>query len=419
MTSFLLAASALTAAVLAIMLLPLLRAGRAGRGIDRAAVNARLLADELAALERERPALDGAEYQSARDEISRRLLDDAAPVTQRMRSGSAAPTLVALALTVPICGALLYVLMGTPGALGGGAAAASAAAQAGAPTTQRQVRKMVDALAAKLAAHPDDASGWAMLGRSYGVLCEFDKAAAAYSRIGAPLQHNAAWLAEYADALAMTANGSPLGRPEQLARQALAIDPNNLLALMLAGYAAAQHGDDHGALPLLEHAQREVTPGSEDAAFLANVLAQVRRRMGLATAADATAAPTTDSANGLASPAASPAAAMPLVHVRVAVAPALRAAAAGRTLFVIVRVPGQRMPVAALRRTGVELPVQLSLSNADSMDPSHPLSGVSRMQVEARLSVSGDAMPASGDLLGTGEVARGGSVAITIDHRRP
>ncbi len=262
MMSFLLAASALTAAVLAIMLLPLLRAGHAGRGVDRAAVNARLLADELAALERERPTLDEAEYQRSHDELTRRVLADAAPVAQRMRAGSAAPTLLGLALLVPICGALLYVLMGTPGALGGASNAASAAAQGEAPGSSPQVRKMVDALATRLAAHPDDAAGWAMLGRSYSVLGEFDKAVAAYSRIGAPLQHNAAWLAEYADALAMTANGSPLGKPEQLARQALAIDPNNLLALMLAGYAAAQHGDDRGALPLLEHAQREVTPGS-------------------------------------------------------------------------------------------------------------------------------------------------------------
>ncbi len=430
MTPFLLAAAALTVVVLSILLLPLLRRGQLAT-VDRAAVNARLLRDELAALERDRASMGEAEFERARDELSRRVLEDASPVVQQMRSGSAAPTIVALALIVPICGALLYVLLGTPGALDGATPAASVAAQGGAATPPPEVRKMVDSLAAKLATHPDDPAGWAMLGRSYSVIGEFDKAAQAYDHIGPQLQRHASWLAEYADALAMTANGSPLGKPERLARQALALDPNNVLALMLAGYATAQRGEDAQALPMLEHASRLVEAGSEDAAFLSNVIAQVRRRLGLSSAADAAMAPgggssaavTRVAAAGGASPVTggSPAAAAPAqLHVQLAIAPQLRAAAGGRTLYLIARVPGQRMPVAALRETGVSLPADLALSDANSMDPQHPLSSISGpLQIEARLSASGDAMPASGDLYGSAETRRGGSVKLTIDRRRP
>jgi cytochrome c-type biogenesis protein CcmH len=107
------------------------------------------------------------------------------------------------------------------------------------------------------------------------------------------------------------------------------------------------------------------------------------------------------------------------MQVRVSIAPSLRAQAQGRTLFVIARVPGERMPLAAARRADARLPLQVALSDADSMSPSQLLSSAPSVQIEARLSATGDAMPASGDLYGTASVARGGSVAVLIDHRRP
>jgi cytochrome c-type biogenesis protein CcmH len=431
MTSFLLSAGLLTAAVLAILLLPL--SGRRSRAdVDRAAVNARLLREDLAALDLERASLGEARYAQAREELARRVLADAAPMPGTRAASSALPTVAALLLGLPICGGLLYVLMGTPAALPAHAAIVATAKQAAAPTAPTQVQKMVDSLAAKLNAQPDDPAGWAMLGRSYAVLGDFGKAAAAYARVGPQLQRHARWLAEYADALAMTANGSPLGRPERLAARALAINPDNLLALMLAGYAHALRGDNRGALPLLEHASREVVAGSEDAAFLDHVIAQVRRRMGLSAAEGATAgaagagvapatpaAPTRQSLAVAAPKAAAQQTPRAAMQVQVSIAPSLRAQALGRTLFVIARVPGQRMPLAAVRRVGVTLPLSVALSDADSMSPAQPLSSASRVEIEARLSATGDAMPASGDLYGTASVARGGSVDVLIDHRRP
>ncbi len=419
MTDFLLAATLLTAVVLAILVLPLARRKHAS-GVDRAALNARLLRDDMAALERERASLGEAEYQRAREELARRVIADTAPVPTALRATGALPTVVGLLLGLPLCAGLLYELFGTPAALAAPRPAASVAAQGTAPATTSQVQGMVASLAARLAAHPDDPAGWAMLGRSYGVLGQFGKAADAYAHVGPQLEHHARWLAEYADALAMTNNGSPLGKPERLARQALAINPNNLLALMLAGYGAAMRGDDRGALPLLERASGEVAAGSEDAAFLQHVIAQVRKRMGLTAEENGAPMPgTTAKAAPTPAPAAARGSHVVLVRVQVRVAPALRAQAAGRTLFVIARLPGQGMPLAAVKRAGAVLPLQVQLTDADAMDPSHPLSAVRQMQVEARLSATGDAMPASGDLYGTASVTQGGSVEVLIDRRRP
>ncbi len=91
-----------------------------------------------------------------------------------------------------------------------------------------------------------------MLGRSYSVLGRYRDAVAAFGWIGPSLNGNATWLVEYADALSMTTDGDPVGRPQQLALRALKLEPNNLLALMLAGYAASRRGEPAAALPLLD-----------------------------------------------------------------------------------------------------------------------------------------------------------------------
>ncbi len=62
------------------------------------------------------------------------------------------------------------------------AAAAKAAADASPQERRAMIDAMVERLAARLAAQPDDVDGWARLGRSYMVLKEPDKAREAYAR---------------------------------------------------------------------------------------------------------------------------------------------------------------------------------------------------------------------------------------------
>ena len=428
MIAFVLVAAALTVVVAATLGLPLLRTPRSP-GVDRAALNARLLRDELAILESERArgVLDPSAFELQRDELTRRVLEDvggAAPA--RALARHTIPTLAGMFLLLPLSGALLYLLLGSPGALalpGAAAAPGSTApggavqAAAGAATPPRQIQDMVSKLAARLNAHPDDPKGWAMLARSYSVLGRFGEAVQAYARIGPSLRGNASWLAEYADALAMQAGGNPVGRPESLAHAALRIDPDNLLALMLAGYASTQRGDDQAALPLLRRAAREVAPGSDDAAFVDNLLQHAQARLGRAApgAAASPASTTTSAANkGTIAPAAAT-----VLVARVSLAPALRAQATGRTLYVIARKPGQDMPVAVLKRASPTFPLDVALSDADSMLPSQPLSKAGSVRIEARLSATGDAMPASGDDYGVSAAASTGQVDVRIDRRRP
>ena len=66
------------------------------------------------------------------------------------------------------------------------------------------------------------------------------------------------------------------------------------------------------------------------------------------------------------------------------------------------------MPLALLRKRVRDLPLQFTLDDSMAMSPAAKLSGAPRVIVGARISRSGDAMPAPGDLFGqVGPVALG------------
>lgn len=78
------------------------------------------------------------------------------------------------------------------------------------------------------------------------------------------------------------------------------------------------------------------------------------------------------------------------------------------------------MPLAAVRRTVADLPLEVVLDDSQAMMPGADLSSVDAVEVGARISASGEAMAAPGDLIGTSEpVATGAQeqrVKLVIDR---
>ena len=92
------------------------------------------------------------------------------------------------------------------------------------------------------------------------------------------------------------------------------------------------------------------------------------------------------------------------------------------TVFVFARAPsGPRVPLAVLRRTGRDLPFDFVLDDSMAMAPGMNLSSAREVVVEARVSASGNASPAPGDLTGaTAPLAPGATgVVVTIDRVLP
>jgi cytochrome c-type biogenesis protein CcmH len=104
----------------------------------------------------------------------------------------------------------------------------------------------------------------------------------------------------------------------------------------------------------------------------------------------------------------------------ITISPALRARqAATDTLFIVARGAGSGQVVAVRKEDDPRLPRPFRISAADVMVSGTAFAGP--FDVTARLSKSGDAIPAPGDLEGTARGVAAGTtdVVITLDRVRP
>lgn len=406
MTSFWLAASLLVVVCMGVLLRPLLRRSPPPRDAD-AVPASEVYRDQLHELDGDlrRGTLDASQRNAAQDELGRRLLDDepaARARESRSTSASRSPSLAALLLAaVPSAAILLYLQLGNPLALWrSGDMGPMAKDGMGHELSNAQVEGLVNQLAQRLRAQPDDAEGWYMLGRSYAALERPADAAVAYAKAVELVPDEAMLRADYADVLASVNGGSLKGAAQAQIDRALALDPDQPKALALAASAAMERGDKAQAVAHWEHLYRLLPPQSQTAARIAASLAEVRGE----------AAPTVATAGAS-------------VSGRVLVSDkAPRKPAPDETLFVYARpVDGSRMPLAVLRRQARDLPLAFTLDDSLAMSAGHRLSSQKSVMLEARVSASGNAIAQPGDLVGqAGPVPLGSSaVSITIDAMLP
>ena len=340
-----------------------------------------------------------------------RVLDESTP-PQRPSSSLA----VGLSGFVLLIAAGGYTLLGTPSRLGVGpdtaasAAASAAAEQASLSSAAQQVEGMVNQLAERLKAKPDDVEGWRMLGRSYVALERHAQAAEAFAKASQLRPNDATLMVDHAFSMAMANQRSFAGEPSKLIARALTLEPKNPKVLALAGTAAFDRKDYAASVALWEQLAQIEPAGSPFAEQIQASIAQARQLAGMASPA---------------TPVADKAATAPAqVSGTVKLAPALKAKVApDDTLFVFARaVEGPRMPLAIIKVQAKNLPLKFTLDDTMAMSPAAKLSGVSRVIVGARISKSGNATPQSGDLQGVAsDVAvgtRGLEIEITEELKR-
>ena len=263
MTQFAILAT-LMIVVVAILVLPPLWLGlRAPKTkTNRKEMNLDIFRDQVADLEREKAEgnLSDANFEQAKAEVQRRLLEEIEPESAAETSshGPSRKLAVVLLLLMPILAVTGYALLGNPRALD--------PTQTSAPPkmTQEQINGMVAKLAEKLAANPDDLKGWLMLARSYKNLGRFEEAANAYSKAEKLVNEDPDLLASYAETIAMASKGKGLkGKPMQLVERALKLDPKHPHSLFLAGAAAMEAGENKKGIAYWETLLPQVEPGSE------------------------------------------------------------------------------------------------------------------------------------------------------------
>jgi len=429
MTYFYLAAATLVVVALALLLRPWWSASRRIASADSLpALNAAIHRDRLGELERDRSngTLSAADLAEAREELQRQLLDDTAATEVVAADGFSRRSGIAIAILLPLIAVALYALLGSP-----------AAVLPGEVQTQRataDMEELVTKLAKKLEQNPDSPEGWAMLARSYKSLGRWDDAERAFTRIGPDLDRSAELLAEFAEMLAQKNNGFD-DRSRQMVRQALRLEPDNMLALFLGGSDAFDSGRYGEAATLWERLLPQLEPGGEDARMVESRVAQARERSGgsrpavaRGSALPGAVVPQDDVHRGVAKAdkGAPKAAATPTatsVSGRVELAPALKDKAnPDDVVFIFARaVDGPRMPLAAQRARVADLPLDFMLDDSQAVMPGATISSVPQVHVEVRVSKSGKAQAGKGDLTGKSAAVKPGAkgLRIVIDRIDP
>jgi cytochrome c-type biogenesis protein CcmH len=272
------------------------------------------------------------------------------------------------------------------------------------------VLAMVGKLERHLKDKPDDLTGWLMLGRSYMALERLDDAISAYDH-AYRLGKNAESALGLGEAISMRAGGEITPPAAQFFEEALVLAPNNPKALLYGGFAAAIRGDRALARSRWQ-ALKDLHPPPQIEQMLDVRIAE------LGPATDAAASGTSTSPAGTNTSAEGSASAQ--VAVNISLAPALKTRLKSEApLFVFAREPGgQGPPLAAKRLTSAAIGTQVLLSSADSMIPGRVLVNGHRVSITARVSFSGQPIPASGDLYGelACDVGQGGALNLVIDR---
>jgi cytochrome c-type biogenesis protein CcmH len=349
--------------------------------------------------------LDAAQYELAKTELERRMLDEigAAHLSQVSSTDTLPDRRLAwiLLILLPIASVLIYSKIGSPASIG--------IPQTVQNTVENNamtgnVDQLLGTLKSKLENNPEDGKGWALLAATYVELERYAEAVPAYEKAVNLTPDDPQLLADYADALAVLNNYNLAGKPEELANQALKLNPHNIKALLLAAAAATDRKDYKLAIPHWEQLQKDLPADSNILPKVKSTLVEIYTLTGVKPAAT--------SAKG--------AAANVAVSGTITITPALAGKLASTdTVFVFARAAqGSPMPLAIIRTTVKDLPYTYHLDDSNSLMPSNKLSQASEVVIVARVSKSGDAKPQAGDLQGTSTAVKpnGGKVDIEINE---
>jgi cytochrome c-type biogenesis protein CcmH len=374
-------------------------------GVARQAVNVALYKDHLAELEISfaQGNIDQAQLDQLKQELERNLLEDSGTETAAIQKDSDHSVYVlAVLVLLPLLAYALYSVLGNAKGW-----QLQEQLQAQAVLEQRLTiesnnlalaneldllnRQIVSGLADYAAYQSHDLDTTLLLARNAMAIADYDKAIAAYQQI-LELQPDAAQImAELAQAIFIKADNRAVPVVGMLAERAVAIQPNNPMALGLLGIFYFQQGDYAKTIAPWEKAITLYPADSPNARALSNGLVQARSR--LAEQPQAVITEKTEDQN--------PHQNQTAEAIKVKVAVSLGSAVpvnSGDTVFVYARAwQGPKMPVAIARLSASQLPITLELNDTMAMTPSMTLSNTKQVELVARLSPTGNAIAQQGD----------------------
>lgn len=315
-----------------------------------------------------------------------------------------------LVIGIPLAAGLLYLKLGTPAAIN---ALAQKQQQTTAESTAGQgmppLAELLPNVERRLQENPDDIKGWKLLGRSYLMIGNFDKAVAASRRALELDDQDPDILAQLAESVAMQQEGKMQGEPIELTNAALAINPDHQQSTWLSAISDQQHGEHQSAIEKFESLLPAAQSDPRSLQSINEMLAVSNAAVG---AAAASTAQSTDPATSGSS-----------IKVRAALSTSITPNLPDTTsVFIYARASsGPPMPLAVARLQLKDLPIEVTLDDSMAMVPGMTISAFSDVVIGARISPSGNAIRQAGDWMGETVGIKVGSqedaVLVTIDRQ--
>jgi cytochrome c-type biogenesis protein CcmH len=168
------------------------------------------------------------------------------------------------------------------------------------------------------------------------------------------------------------------------------------LALWLSGSASFAAQNYKAAVQAWERLANQLPPGSEEARAIQGSIAEARSKGGLTS--------TLASVGGSKG-----------ISGKIELSAELKSQVKpSDTVLVIARQPGERMPVAVLKVAVGDFPMNFVLTDALAMNPNMPISKLSEVAIEVRISKTGMAKPEAGDLMSSVQTVKVGSNQVKL-----
>ena len=391
----------LLAVALAFILLPMMRVGHSTEDDARVKQNIQIAREQKSQLDNQlaQGEIEQAGYEKALAEIETGLAIELEQSEQGGDRSRGTWMVVVVLLVLPLASVSMYFAYGNYDVVEN-PALAQAPQQQDAP--HASVDEMIASIEERLRTNPEDARGWYALGQARGIMRQYDLAELAYRKAYELIGDQPELLFSLADAIAMQNNGNLLGEPEQLVARGLELAPRYPNGLWLAGLIAQQREDYRSAHEYWSLLVPLLADNPQVAGEIRNMLASLEAQhpeLASASSADSGAQ----------------------ISVTVDISPELRARSRpGQAVFIYAKaMQGPPMPLAVKRLSVSDLPVSLTLSDADAMMPTMKLSTFPQVIVGARVSSSGTANAQPGDFFteqeGIDSSSPPGQLELTID----
>lgn len=403
MMSLWIGAALLSVLALSFIFWPLMRYSKQKNGqssevvADRLAENVRLFHEHVVELETHLASgrIERAQFEQLKLEQERALLEDEADI----RAAQQTRTLGAGPKTLSIVGLLVIaVSWGLYQHLGSSDDVEIRLAQelkqeldnadylAGRNPDPVRAREMVRLIEARLAEEPEQLQYWFFLARMQMDLNDFDKAVSSYQQVLQRDSGSAMVMAELAQAMFLR-DGNKMSPPiSDLVEKVLKAEPDNTMALGLAGIDAFGKKDYVNAIKYWEHTVKltgEDSPGSQA------LVAGIERAATLYFAEGGTEESLAAERAGR------------QLSINVSLADIVDARP-DQIVFVYARAwQGAKMPLAIARVPVSELPKRVLLTEAMAMTPAMSLGSIDDVEVIARISQDGTAAAKPGDWQGS------------------